>query len=362
MASNGKSEDDSPKIVNLALQGGGSHGAFTWGCLDALLADGRIAPDGISGTSAGAMNAVAFAHGWLQGRKDRCESARESLAAFWNGVVQMTALTNLQRMPFDLLFGAWRASGAASKIWGETVAKFFSPYQTNPLDINPLRDFLESHIDFERIAQARDIKLFIAATHVTSGKAEIFSGNRVTAQAVMASACLPMIFQAVEIDGAQYWDGGYCANPAIHPLFKRCDSHDVLLIQINPVMRETLPRSAREIMDRMTEMSFNASLLAEMRAIDFVNRLMAQGRLDATKYKEVFMHRIDGGEELEALGASTKTNTHDGFIRGLYELGFERGSQWLKKHYDALGKKSSINIARDYLDDVRLADRSNSKK
>jgi NTE family protein len=350
------------KIINLALQGGGSHGAFTWGCVDALLADGRVAPDGISGTSAGAMNAVAFAHGWTQDRKDRHESARESLAAFWNGVVQMSALSNLQRAPFDILFGAWRSSGSASKIWGEALANFFSPYQTNPLDINPLRDFLEQKIDFERIQKARDIKLFVAATHVASGKAEIFSGNRVTAQAVMASACLPMVFRAVEIDGAQYWDGGYSANPAIHPLFKRCQSHDVLLVQINPVVRDKLPRSSREIMDRMTEMSFNASLLAEMRAIDFVNRLMAQGRLDPTKYKEVFMHRIDGGEDLEALGASSKTNTQEAFIKGLYELGFERGTQWLKKNFSSLGAKSSINIARDYLDDVHLADRGTPAK
>jgi NTE family protein len=365
MTTNGtekSAQNGNTKIINFALQGGGSHGAFTWGCIDALLADGRVVPDGISGTSAGAMNAVAFAHGWTLDRKDRFEAARESLAAFWNSVVHMSALSSLQRAPFDVLFGAWRASGSASSIWGETLAKFFSPYQTNPLDINPLRDFLEKHIDFERIQKARDIKLFIAATHVASGKAEIFSGNRVSAQAVMASACLPMIFRAVEIDGAQYWDGGYSANPAIHPLFKRCNSHDVLLVQINPVVREKLPRSSRDIMDRMTEMSFNASLLAEMRAIDFVNRLMAQGRLDPTKYKEVFMHRIDGGDELEALGASSKTNTQEAFIKGLYELGFERGTHWLKKTYADLGVKSSINIARDYLDDVRLADRKTPGK
>jgi NTE family protein len=197
---------------------------------------------------------------------------------------------------------------------------------------------------------------------VSSGKAEIFTGTRITAQSVMASACLPMVFQAVEIDGQQYWDGGYSANPAIHPLFKRCASHDVLLVQINPLARDKHPRAAREIMDRMTEMSFNTSLLGEMRAIDFVNRLMAQQRLDPTKYKEVFMHRIDGGEELEALGSSSKTNTQADFIRSLYELGVARGEQWLKKHYNELGIKSSINIARDYLDDVRLADRDISTK
>jgi NTE family protein len=355
---------DAPEVktINLALQGGGSHGAFTWGCLDALLADGRVAPDGISGTSAGAMNAVALAHGWLQDRNDRHESARESLAAFWNGVISMSALTNLQRAPFDILSGAWRRPSAGNNFWGETLSRIFSPYQTNPLDINPLRDFLEKQIDFERIQKSRELKLFIAATQVASGKAEIFTGQRITAQSVMASACLPMIFQAVEIDGQQYWDGGYSANPAIHPLFKRCASHDVLLVQINPLSRDKHPRTSREILDRVTEMSFNTSLLGEIRAIDFVNRLMAQQRLDPAKYKEVFMHRIDGGEELEALGSSSKLNTQAEFIRGLYELGTARGAQWLKKSYNDLGVKSSINIARDYLDDVRLADRSTDSK
>jgi NTE family protein len=345
------------KVINLALQGGGSHGAFTWGVLDALLEDGRLEPDGISGTSAGAMNAVALAHGWLQDSKDPCESARESLAAFWNGVIRMTALSNLRNAPFDILFGRWRAPSSPTNLWAESLARMFSPYQTNPLDINPLRDFLEEQIDFERLQKSRTLKLFIAATKVESGKAEIFAGPRVTAQSVMASACLPMMFQAVEIEGDHYWDGGYSANPAIHPLFKRCESHDVLLVQINPVKRDKVPTTSREIMDRMTEMSFNASLLAEMRAIDFVNRLMAQRRLDPAKYKEVFVHRVDGGEELEALGASSKLNTNADFIQGLFDLGRGAGHAWIKQHFDEVGVKSSINIARDYLDGVKLADR-----
>jgi NTE family protein len=353
---------DAPRAVNLALQGGGSHGAFTWGVLDALLEHGQIVPDGISGTSAGAMNAVALAHGWTQDSKDPWHSARESLAAFWNGIIQMTALTNLQRAPFDILFGRWRAASSPVNLWAESLAKMFSPYQTNPLDINPLRDFLEQQIDFERLQKTRALKLFIAATRVDTGKAEIFSGPRVTAQAVMASACLPMMFQAVEIEGDHYWDGGYSANPPIHPLFKRCESHDVLLVQINPVKREGTPKTSRQILDRMTEMSFNASLLAEMRAIDFVNRLMAQGRLDSALYKEVFVHRIDGGDELEALGASSKLNTNADFIKELYELGRSAGKYWLKKHFDELGVKSSINIARDYLDGVKLADRGAGEK
>jgi NTE family protein len=345
------------KCINLALQGGGSHGAFTWGVLDALLEDGRIEPDGISGTSAGAMNAVALGHGWIQDRDDRCEGARESLAKFWNGVIQLTALSNLHNATFDVLFGRWRATRSPTNLWAESLARMFSPYQTNPLDINPLRDFLEKQIDFERLQKSRQIKIFVAATRVESGKAEIFSGPRLTAQAVMASACLPMMFQAVEIEGNHYWDGGYAANPAIHPLFKRCDSHDVLLVQINPVLREEVPKTSRQIIDRMTEISFNASLLAEMRAIDFVNRLMAQGRLDPTKYKEVFVHRIDGGDELEALGASSKLNTNADFIQGLFDLGRDAGQQWIKQHWSELGVKSSINIARDYLDGVKLADR-----
>jgi NTE family protein len=353
-------------LLNLALQGGGSHGAFTWGVLDALLEDGRVAIEGISGTSAGAMNAVALAHGFAQslgkGKQSANDAARASLTDFWNGVVNMGALGEAQRAPFDMLMGSF--GGDASPIgqmmttmtnmWSSAVTQSMSPYQNNPLDINPLKNFLEKQIDFEAIATLKDLKLFVVATGVSTGKAEVFSGKRLTAKAVMASACLPSLFKAVEINGEHYWDGGYSGNPAIHPLIYNCTSRDIMLVQINPIKRDKLPTTAAEIMDRMNEITFNAGLLAEMRAIDFVKRLIAQGKLDAHQYKDVLMHRIDGGELLEHYNAASKVSTNGQMIHALRDLGRECTHKWLKQHIDQIGNQATLNIARDYLDDLRV--------
>ena len=358
--------DVARRRVNLALQGGGSHGAFTWGVLDALLADGRIALDGISGTSAGAMNAVVLAHGFAQAaskpQADPREAARASLANFWNGIVDMGALTSsisqAQRVPFDILFGGFGSVNSPSQLWTDSMTSFWSrsvsPYQSNPLDINPLKKFLDEQVDFERLAAFKALKVFVVATRVTTGKAEVFSGKRLTAKAVMASACLPTVFQAVEIEGDHYWDGGYSGNPAIHPLIYQCDSRDIVLVQINPIKRDKLPTTAGDIMDRLNEITFNSSLIAEMRAIDFVKRLLAEGRLDPARYKDVLMHRIDGGEVLEQFHASTKSATDARLMHTLRDLGIVCAKRWLAKHFRQLGVEPSVNIARDYLDDLRV--------
>jgi NTE family protein len=352
--------------TNLALQGGGSHGAFTWGVLDALLEDGRVSIEGISGTSAGAMNAVALAHGFAQSegksKQSANDAARASLANFWNGVVSMGALGEAQRAPFDMLMGSMggdaspmgKMMSSMTNMWSTAITQSMSPYQNNPLDINPLKDFLEKHIDFEAIAALKNLKLFVVATGVSTGKAEVFSGKRVTAKAVMASACLPTLFKAVEIEGEHYWDGGYSGNPAIHPLIYNCSSRDILLVQINPIKRDKLPTTAAEIMDRMNEITFNAGLLAEMRAIDFVKRLIAQGKLDASHYKDVLMHRIDGGELLEDYNAASKVSTNSQMIHKLRDLGRECTKKWLKQYVDQIGKQATLDIARDYLDDLRV--------
>lgn len=361
-------EAPTPRI-NLALQGGGSHGAFTWGVLDALLEDGRVDFEGISGTSAGAMNAVALAQGFVQSegqpRADRNDAARQALDSFWNGIVEMGALSSslsqIQRAPFGILFGLMGSGNGSSKLWTDAMTRYWSnalsPYQRNPFDINPLKQFLEKQVDFERLAAAPHPgtpKVFVVATRVSSGKAEVFSGKRLTASAVMASACLPMVFQAVEIDGDPYWDGGYSGNPAIHPLIYRCDSRDIVLVQINPIQRDKLPTNPGAIMDRVTEITFNAALIAEMRAIDFVKRLLAEGKLDAAHYKDVLMHRIDGGEALEKFTADSKSSTDKGLIHSLRDLGILCGRQWLARRYRALGVECTVNIARDYLDDLRV--------
>ena len=359
-------------VLNLALQGGGSHGAFTWGVLDALLEDGRIELEGLSGTSAGAMNAVALAHGFAQSQGkenvDPREAARESLARFWDGIVDMGALTEAQRAPFDLLFGglgventpagqwATQLTDTITNFWSSAVTQSFqnvSPYQSNPLDINPLKGFLERQIDFEALAQCKNLQVFVVATQVSSGKAEVFSGKRLTADAVMASACLPMLFKAVEIEGSHYWDGGYSGNPAIHPLIYNCTSRDIMLVQINPIKRDKLPTTAAEIMDRMNEITFNAALIAEMRAIDFVKRLIAQGKLDASHYKDVLLHRIDGGVLLDSYSAASKISTKSSMIHALRDLGRDTTQAWLKKNFAALGVSDTVNLARDYLDDLR---------
>lgn len=355
--------------INLALQGGGSHGAFTWGVLDKLLEDGRLSVEGISGTSAGAMNAVAMAHGLAHATgKDPAtmrESARESLKAFWEGVIDLGALTaslsQAQRAPLDLLFGGFGAlSGepSASQMMTDAMTSFWSktvsPYQSNPLDINPLKKLLEKLIDFERLAAFKQVKVFVVATAVSTGKAEVFYGKRLTAKAVMASACLPTVFQAVEIEGEHYWDGGYAGNPAIHPLIYQCASRDIVLVQINPLKRAKLPTSAGDIMDRLNEITFNSALIAEMRAIDFVKRLLAEGKLDPAHYKDVLMHRIDGGDALDAYSASSKSATDAKLIHELRDLGRSCAALWLQKKSSHVGHSASIQITRDYLDDLRV--------
>ena len=359
-------------VLNLALQGGGSHGAFTWGVLDALLEDGRVELEGLSGTSAGAMNAVALAHGFAQTqgktKADPREAARASLASFWNGIVDMGALSKAQRAPFDLFFGGLGAENSPAGQWAtqltDSITNFWSsavtqslqnvsPYQSNPLDINPLKGFLERQIDFEALARCKTLKVFVVATQVSSGKAEVFSGKRLTVDAVMASACLPMMFKAVEIEGSHYWDGGYSGNPAIHPLIYNCTSRDIMLVQINPIKRDKLPTTAAEIMDRMNEITFNAALVAEMRAIDFVKRLFAQGKLDPANYKDVLLHRIDGGALLDGYSAASKISTQSRMIHALRDLGRDTTHAWLTNNFAALGVHDTVDLARDYLDDLR---------
>jgi NTE family protein len=339
------------KTISLALQGGGSHGAFTWGVLDALLEDGRLHIDGISGSSAGAMNAMALAHGFVSVKGsgiDAREAARESLAKFWGEVVQLGAASAIQRSMIDVWLGGWRIAADA------LPQSNLSPYQTNPLDINPLRQLVERQFDFERIGQLADPRVFVSATHVLTGKAEIFSGKRLTSASLMASACLPTLFHAVEVDGEHYWDGGYSSNPAMHPLIYRCHSSDLVLVQINPVERNSLPKTGIEILDRTNELTFNASLMSQMRAIDFVNRMLERGRLDTDRYRPVLLHRIDGGEALEAYPASSKTSADGQLIGKLRDLGRLCAQRWLKKHFDEVGIKSTVDIARDYLDDMRM--------
>jgi NTE family protein len=343
--------DAAPKTVSLALQGGGSHGAFTWGVLDALLDDGRLQLDGISGASAGAMNAVVMGHGFALHPKDPSAAraaAKQALASFWRKIARMGEASKIQRGMMNMWLSGWRASGMVPS------ASSLSPAQLNPLDINPLRKLLSDCVDFKMLSESDALQIHVCATHVKTGKAEIFSGKRLTEAAVMASACLPMMFRAVEIEGEHYWDGGFSGNPALHPLIYRCKASDIVLIQINPVERNQVPTTGDDIADRVNELTFNASLLAQMRAIDLVNRLIDKGYLPQDRYRTVRLHRIDGGEALEAYPASSKSSPDGQLIEALFELGNECGKRWLTKYFDEVGVKSSINISKDYLDDMRL--------
>lgn len=326
--------------LNLALQGGGSHGAFTWGVLDLLLEDGGFDICGLSGTSAGAVNAVALAHGFAQAaqqhKKDPveahaagCQLARASLQRVWEGVGAMGSL----------MFGVPLRNPMMS--W---VGKWLSPYQTNPLGVNPLRSLLERELDFDAIGKLAKPEVYVCATNVRTGRGELFSGKKLSVDAVMASACLPLMFQAVEIKGQHYWDGGYSGNPALHPLFHQPGCADILLVQINPIEHKELPSSAQDIHDRMNEVTFNASLLAELRAIDFVRRLLEEGRLDRDKYKSVRLHRIDGGTPLAEFGSASKTRSDLAFIRQLFDLGRTHGQRWLKKHRSDVGVRPTLSF------------------
>jgi NTE family protein len=344
------------RALNLALQGGGSHGAFTWGVLDALLTDERIVLEGLSGTSAGAVNAVALASGYCKGLAtggNPRQYARDSLARVWGEIAAWGSLGALQQRVATMMWGGLPTELAPTNIISNTLRSLFSPYQSNPLDINPLRRLLQREIDFKAIAHSDKLKVFVSATHVRTGKAVIFGGQHLTVDAVMASACLPMLFKAVEIDGEHYWDGGYSVNPALAPLIDRCDSPDLMLVQLNPLRRERIPQTSGEILDRVNELTFNASLLTQMRSIDLINRLIATGALQGPYCKTVLVHRIDGGQALHDWPASTKTSTDGVMIRKLFEAGQISAHHWLEQHFHALGQRSTVDIRHDYLDDTR---------
>ena len=339
------------KTTNLALQGGGSHGAFTWGVLDALLEDRRLDFEGATGTSAGAMNAVVLAHGLARAHadgkrgQDAREVARAALSRFWDGVGVLGTFMSGLPLPATQAMASW-------------FTQWITPAQANPLGLNPLRQLLERDVDFELLARQRQLKVFVCATNVRTGRGEIFSGKRLSSDAVMASACLPALFQPVKIEDEYYWDGGYSGNPAIYPLIYETDSRDVVLVQINPIEAPYQPgASAQEVMERVNEITFNSSLLAEMRAIDFVTRLLAEGRVDPARYRAVLLHRVDGGAALAEFGAASKARADVSFLRRLFALGREAGQCWLGAHFGDIGVRSTLEkFTHAQLQSIQKAD------
>lgn len=358
MAALRHSRSSRPKPVNLALQGGGAHGAFSWGALDRILEDERLEIVAVSGASAGAMNAAVLAEGVAKGCR---QEARATLRRFWEGVASAALASPFQRSPIEQWLGGWSLDSSPGYLWFDLLSRLASPYDVNPLDLNPLRDVVAALVNFDAVRACDSLKIFVSATNVETGLAEVFDQSELTVDHIMASACLPLLYKAVDINGAPYWDGGYMGNPPLWPLFEHSAADDVIVIQINPLKRKGAPRSAREILNRLNEITFNASLLREFRAIDFVARLLEAGRLEDTGYRRVLVHMIEDEAFMSELGASSKLNAERAFLETLFERGRLAADGWLAAHFDALGARSTINLramfqgADDALDGARLA-------
>jgi NTE family protein len=335
----------SKKKINLALQGGGAHGAFTWGVLDHLLADGRLVIEGISGTSAGALNAIMLADGLARGGP---QEAQKRLAEFWRAASLSGNLPPLQRAVVDRMLSFLPLEGTPVQAWLDALSQLYSPYDVNPLNINPLRDLIERFVDFDAVRKCETLQLFVSATNVHTGRLHVFSRKKISAQAVMASACLPFLFRAVEIDGVPYWDGGYLGNPVIFPFFRTTDTEDVLVVQINPLVRHAIPTSSQEIMNRVNEITFNSSLLNEFRAIEFVARLIDQRRLPRgqgpRQYRRINVHRVVLDGEGKAFTAASKLSNDYDFFELLRDHGRRAARRFLDEHFDDIGVKSTVDL------------------
>ena len=332
-----------PARLNLALQGGGAHGAFTWGVLDALLDDSRIHFEGLSGSSAGAMNAVLLADGWSKGGR---EGAHQSLADFWTAVGKQLPPAMVSQGESDAIDLA-----PASKLLANW-AGYFSPSQLNPFDLNPLRSLLERLIDFERLRRTSPFKLFIGATHAGSGKLRVFREHELSVDVLLASACLPKIHHPVLIDGEAYWDGGYSANPAVFPLCYDCDARDVLLVLLAPLVREGTPRTVEEIDLRIAELAFSAHFMREMRmfaqAAAFAGpRVLPGGRLER-RLQQMRFHMVDADNLASLQRTQTKMLAYGPFLERLRAQGHERGAAWLSQHASSVGRHSTLDVHRHF--------------
>ena len=333
------------KSLSLGLQGGGAHGAFTWGVLDRLLEDGRVRFDGISGASSGAMNAVALAHGWSVDGRD---GARESLNKLWASLGRMTLPFSSFAKLFDLRSGGRRKSDKSPTLKTMmTLGRFLSPYEFNPLRLNPVRAILTDQIDFERLRNDSRFRLFIAATNVRTGKLKLFDNSELTVDSVLASACIPAMHHAIKIDGETYWDGGYSGNPALFPLIEQCRSRDVLIVLLHPLCRPQVPSKTADIISRTAELSFGSTFLREMAWIARVKSLLDkqpdfEGQY-GTAMQKLKIHLIDS-EEFADFDADSKANNERAFLHELRDLGRERAQHWLDDNFTKVGRRSSVDI------------------
>lgn len=330
-----------PKCISLALQGGGSHGALAWGVIDRLLEDERLNIIEVSGTSAGAMNAVVLADGLERGGR---EGARRHLRRYWKAVSDAARFSPMRRTPWDKFWGRYTMDHSPGYLMMESLSRMFSPYELNPMDYNPLRNLLLAEVDFDNVNNTRKIKVCVTATNVRTGLAHVFYQGQLSCDAVLASACLPQMYKAVEIDGEAYWDGGFSANPALFPLVKSPDSKDVLIVQINPIRREELPRTARDIINRMNEISFNTSLVKELRALAEAKKMQREGHLSRDAAPETFIHMIHVEADVQDLAASSKLNAEWSYLELLFARGRRWADLWLAEHFDDIGQCSTFKL------------------
>jgi NTE family protein len=334
------------KHLAVALQGGGSHGAFTWGVLDRLLEEENLKLDGFCGTSAGAMNATVLAYGLMLGGR---EKARELLHTFWTKISEASRFSLLQPTWLDKLNSEGNMDYSPGFLYFEFLSMFSSPFQFNPMDYNPLRDVLLEIVDFERLKACQETKLFVCATNVRTGRAKVFDLKNISIDAVMASGCLPFLFKTVTIDGEDYWDGGYMGNPPMFPLIDGTSCSDILIVQINPIHIEESPTEAAAIRDRINEISFNTPLMLEMRKVAFIDRLLDMGINPDGKFRRIFIHQINPEKDIADYNVSSKLNATWEFIDHLFRMGRKYASEWLDLHYDSIGVRSSCDIRKTFL-------------
>jgi len=342
------------KLIDLALQGGGAHGAFTWGVLDRLLEDERLEISAVSGTSAGAMNGVVLASGLMAGGRG---AAREALRGFWTDVGTAARLNPLNAGGLlDPTLGGALSTWSPLGPYLDLASRMFSPYQLNPLNVNPLRRVLEKAVDFDAVRRCDKVRLFVGATHVRSGRLKIFRNESLSLEAVLASACLPTLFQAVEIDGEAYWDGGYMGNPALFPLVADSGARDLLLVQLNPLARDEVPTQASDILERIDEITFNGNVLKELRLITLLKELLRNENRPLREYRQPMIrhlgalrvHRLDGAAALASLGRSSRLHADTATLARLHRAGYAAADEWLTRNFAHLGRRSTVDLAGEF--------------
>jgi NTE family protein len=336
------------KRVNLGLQGGGSHGAFTWGVLDALIEDERLAFEAVSGTSAGAMNTAIMLQGWADGGR---AGARAALRAFWGELGTMSIASPVQRTPLDRMQGNWNLDDSPGALWADLIQRTLSPLQRNPMQFDPLRDLVRRHFN-EKAVRGCPIKAFVASTNVQTGKVRIFTREELSIDILLASAALPNVHDAVMVDGEPYWDGGFRGNPPIWPFINHCESRDVVIVEVDPPFRAGVPRSNAEVANRLNEITFGGALMSEMRAIAFAQELIDEGALAGDfggRLKRLFIHSVADPDSLSPLGAVSKFNIEPEFLDYLFALGRKAATGWLAAAFDKIGVESSIDIRARFL-------------